>query len=111
VTDVRTLAGTPNSAGIINGTVVLATSGEGLAGESPINVSVNYSVPVFSGSAVWNGSTGSSWGTAANWNDQLTPSINAAPGTFAGFSDAMTLNDSSSNRTITLDGTSPPSIV
>lgn len=107
VTDTRILGGTPNKAGIINGAVILATSGEGLSGESPISVSVTYSVPVFSGSANWNGTAGSSWGTAANWNDQLTPAINAAPGTFAGFSDAATIDDSSSNRTITLDGASP----
>ena len=104
VTDSRTLGGTPNAAGIISGTVVLATSGEGLAGESPINVSVNYTVPVFSGSAHWSGSGGGSWGTAGNRNDTLTPSIQAAPGTFAGYADAATLDNSTTARAITLDG-------
>ncbi len=105
-TDSRTLGGTPNAAGIINGALVLTTNGEGLAGESPINVSVAYTVPVFSGSARWNGGS-SSWGTGSNWNDQLTPAIGAAPGTFAGYSDAAAFDDGASNRAVNLNGTSP----
>ena len=63
VTDNRTLSGTANTAGIINGTVMLTTSGEGLTGEQPINVPVNYSVQVFSGSGRWTGNSGGSWGS------------------------------------------------
>ena len=49
VTDNRTLLGTPSVAGVINGTIVLSTNGEGLSGESPLPVQVSYSGQVFSG--------------------------------------------------------------
>ena len=52
-TDVRMLSGTATTAGAINGTVTLTTSGEGLTGESPINVLVPYTAQVTSGNAVW----------------------------------------------------------
>ena len=45
VSDSRTLSGTPVSAGVLTGNVVLTTSGEGLSGEAPIPVTVNYTAP------------------------------------------------------------------
>ena len=82
VTDSRTISGTPNAAGVLYGTVTLPTNGEGLTGESPINVPVNYSVQVFSGSGNWTGGSGSSWGANGNWTDSNGSGIQAAPGTW-----------------------------
>ena len=91
VTDTRTLSGTPVAPGLVNGAVVLSTNGEGLAGESPIPVQVNYSGQVFSGSAAWNGGSGSSWGTNANWNDLVAVGVHAAPGVWGFVGDTATL--------------------
>ena len=108
VTDNRTIAGTANMPGVFNGTVTLTTSGEGLAGESPINVPVNYSVQVFSGQAGWIGGSIGSWGNGANWQDLVTPSISAAPGIWGVLGDTAALGSGPSGPvTITLDGTSP----
>ena len=107
--EVRTVtAGAFNTAGLINNTVSLATVGEGLAGEQPIPVQVSYSATVFSGSASWTGASGSSWGTNGNWQDTLGTGVQAAPGTFTGYSDTAVLDDSATgSRNITLDGVSP----
>ena len=107
VSDTRTLSGTPTSAGVIQrqNTITLATSGEGLAGENPVPVSVGYSVQVFSGSAVWYGGSGS-WGvlgTNANWTDTLSSAIHAPPGVWGVAGDAATLGAGTAG-TITLDG-------
>ncbi len=108
VTDNRTIAGTANTPGVFNGTVTLTTIGEGLPGESPISVPVNYSVQVFSGQAGWIGGSSGSWGNAANWQDQVTPSISAVPGIWGVSGDTATLGSGPSGPvTITLDGTSP----
>ena len=107
VTDNRTISGTANTPGVFNGAVTLTTNGEGLTGESPINVPVNYSVRVFSGQAAWNGSSGS-WGNPANWQDQVTPSISVVPGVWGVSGDTATLGSGPSGPvTVTLDGTSP----
>ncbi|MEI8373060.1 MAG: autotransporter-associated beta strand repeat-containing protein [Planctomycetota bacterium] len=108
VTDNRVLSGTAGTAGVFNGTVTLTTSREGLTGESPINVPVNYSVQVFSGSGVWNGNS-SLWSATGNWTDSNGSGIHAAPGTFAGFAntDTATFNGSGSVTAIDLTGTSP----
>ena len=109
VTDNRTLSGTANTAGIINGTVMLTTSGEGLTGESPINVPVNYSVQVFSGSGRWTGNSSGSWGANGNWADGNGSGVQAAPGTFAGFTntDTATFDGSGSVTAIDLTGVNP----
>ena len=108
VTDNRTISGTANTPGVFNGTVTLTTIGEGLPGESPINVPVNYSVQVFSGQAGWTGGSSGSWGNAANWQDQVTPSISAVPGIWGVSGDTATLGSGPGGPvTITLDGTSP----
>ena len=107
VTDNRTLSGTPTIAGFIDGTILLATNGEGLSGESPVPVQVNYSGQVFSGNAQWSGASGSaSWAVNANWNDTVAAGIHAAPGTWGVTGDAATLGAGPAG-TITLDGANP----
>ena len=108
VTDNRAISGTANTPGVFNGTVTLTTIGEGLPGESPNNVPVNYSVQVFSGQAGWTGGNSGSWGNPANWQDQVTPSISAVPGIWGVSGDTATLGSGASGPvTITLDGASP----
>ncbi len=108
VADNRTISGTANTPGVFNGAVTLTTIGEGLPGESPINVPVNYSVRVFSGQSSWVGGSNGSWGNPANWQDQVTPSISAVPGIWGVSGDTATLGSGSSGpATVTLDGTSP----
>ena len=103
-TDVRTLSGTAGMAGAISGTVTLTTSGEGLAGESPINVLVPYTAQVTSGNAVWTSTSSSSWGAHPNWTDSGS-TVHAAPGTFTGFTntDTATFSGSDSVPTINVD--------
>jgi autotransporter-associated beta strand protein len=79
VTDQRTLGGIFNTLGTVSGTITLPTTGEGLAGEVPINVPVNYTAQVYSGKAEWNASTGL-WGTAANWTDTVGGGPSGPPG-------------------------------
>ena len=67
--ETRPVSGTFPTAGVIGNTISLATVGEGLAGEQPIPVQVNYTATVFSGSASWTGASGSSWGTNGSWQD------------------------------------------
>jgi len=98
----RTLSGTFTTASSYSGNVTLATSGEGLPNETPNNVSVPYFAQVFSGQSRWAGSS-SSWADAANWQDQVTPSIAAAPGIWGVVGDSATLGAGTAG-TITLDG-------
>ena len=106
--ETRSVTGSFPTAGLIGNTFPLATVGEGLAGEQPIPVQLAYSATVFSGSARWTGTSGSSWGTNANWQDTQAAGVQVAPGLFAGYSDSVVLDDSAAgNRAITLDGASP----
>jgi autotransporter-associated beta strand protein len=79
VTDQRTIGGVFSSVGTINGTITLPTTGEGLAGEMPINVPVNYTAQVYSGQAEWNSTTGY-WATPANWKDTVGGGSSEPPG-------------------------------
>ena len=106
VTDTRSIGGTPNTAGNLSCTITLATSGEGLSGESPIPVVVPYSVQVFSGSGHWTGAGGSSWGPNGNWTDLNGTGVQAAPGTW-GYGDTAVLDDTAGTNGLTLDGASP----
>ena len=74
--DGRTLTGSFGALGSQSGTVTLTTTGEGLAGESPVNVGVAYSAQVFSGQASWASSTGGSWVSNNNWGDTQAPDLN-----------------------------------
>ena len=109
VTDNRILSGTAGTTGVFNGTVTLTTGREGLTGESPINVPVNYSVQVFSGSGRWTGSSNGSWSANGNWTDSNGSNIQAAPGTFAGFTstDSAIFDGSGSGTVIDLTGANP----
>jgi hypothetical protein len=100
------IAETFSQAGTAGGTATLVTTGEGLPGESPINVSVPYTASVFSGSGSWTGGSGS-WASTANWTDPQTPSIHAAPGTFAGFVNTDAASFSGSGGTVNLLNASP----
>ena len=105
VSDSRALAGVPAVAGLVSGTILLATSGEGLTGESPVPVQVAYSGQVFSGNALWSGGAGNtSWGVNANWSDTSAAGVHATPGTWGLTGDGATLAGA---ITVTLDGPSP----
>jgi fibronectin-binding autotransporter adhesin len=111
--DSRTLAGTFTTAGNISGPIVLTTTGEGLAGESPINVSIPYSAQIFSGKAGWITNGSGSWGTNSNWGDTAAGDLGGAGA--PGLSGALSIGDtalfgsatSGSPITVTLDGVSP----
>jgi hypothetical protein len=109
VSDTRTVSGTATVAGILSGTIMLATSGEGLTGEQPVSVAVNYSAQVFSGSGMWNSTSGSLWSQNGNWTDKNGSGVQAAPGTFAGFTntDVATFSGSGSVTAIDLTGVNP----
>ena len=83
VTDMRYLTSTTalTLGSVYSGTLTLTTNGEGLPGESPINVSVPYSVTVFSGDANWTNTAGdNTWGNDGNWTDALSSATLGAPG-------------------------------
>ena len=113
-TDTRTVSGSFSSIGSKSGPVILTTGSEGLAGESPINVNVNYTAQVYSGKASWNLSTGGSWVTGANWGDTLAPDLGGAgaPGVDGALSigDTATFSDVSGqgvNTIVSLNGVNP----
>ena len=110
VIDMRTLSGVLNSIGAINGAITLPTTGEGLLGEAPINVPVNYVAQVFSGKAQWNLANGASWGSNGNWADTQPGGPNAgAPGISGFLGDTATFGNStgSSDATVSLNGVNP----
>jgi len=57
VTDTRTVGGTFATAGNANGVLTLTTTGEGLAGEAPINVTLDYSADAVNKRVITNGAT------------------------------------------------------
>ncbi len=79
VTDQRTLGGIFSTVGTVNGSITLPTTGEGLSGETPINVPVSYTAQVYSGQAEWNYTTGL-WETAAYWKDTVGGGPSKPPG-------------------------------
>ena len=109
-----TLSGTLSTPGTDTG-ITLTTTGEGLAGESPINVNVNFNAQVFSGKASWNntGSNGS-WSTNNNWGDTLSAGTPGAPGISGSLSvgDTATFGDYAGETvggttTVNLNGVNP----
>ena len=112
--DSRTVSGNL-ATGANNGTITLTTSGEGLAGESDVNVAVTYSGTAFSGKASWSGTGGgTSWGTNTNWGDTQAPNLTGAgaPGISGAYSngDTATFGDftgETATTSVTLDGVSP----
>lgn len=90
------------------GSFTLITSGEGLLGEQPINVTVPYSVQVFSGNANWTGNGGSTaWGADANWSDAQSSATVGAPGLAGSASIGDQANFIGSGGTIALNNVSP----
>ena len=108
VTDQRTLGGVLTTPGNVNGDVVLPTAGEGLPGESPINVPVAYIAQVYSGHAGWTVTTGV-WGKTANWNDTVSGGPSGAPGIsgYATDTAAFGLSASSGYAYVALDTSAP----
>jgi autotransporter-associated beta strand protein len=111
VTDTRTISGTFTSPTTINTSIILPTTGEGLAGETRINVPVNYTAQVYSGQSIWASSGGGSWGTSvtgfgANWGTN-----NGSPGLDLHYqsTDTATFGNSVASGTaaVTLDGANP----
>ena len=113
-TDTRVISGTFSSTGT-DGGITLVTTGEGIAGESPINVPLNFGAAVFSGHASWGGLGGnSSWSTNTNWGDTNISSLGTigAPG----LSGALSVGDTalfadfageSPATTVSLNGANP----
>lgn len=94
VTDQRTIGGVFSSVGTFNGSITLPTTGEGLPGEVPINVPVNYTAQVYSGQAEWNFSTGL-WETAADWKDTVGGGKSGPPGVSGYATDTATFGPNS----------------
>ena len=106
----RSVTGTLATSGAISGSVSLSTAVDGsetATGTTPQTTTVSYTASVFNGTGKWTSVASGSWGTNANWTDSNT--INAAPGTFAGFAnvDTATLDGTGGGTVISLNGTSP----
>ena len=95
-TDQRTIGGLFSSVGTVNGSITLPTTGEGLTGEVPINVPVNYTAQVYSGQAEWNASTGY-WAATANWKDTVGGGPSGAPGLSGFATDTATFGPNASS--------------
>jgi autotransporter-associated beta strand protein len=102
VTDQRSLGGTFNSLGAISGSVALTTSGEGLAGEAPINVPVIYTAQVYSGKAQWSTSAGA-WGSNGNWIDTVGGGPSGAPGLLGFVTDTATFGPGTANGAVAVN--------
>ena len=69
-TGTATISPMLSAAGSASGSVTLQTTGEQLAGEAPIPVSVSYAAQVFTGKMAWKPAAGSgNWANDANWSD------------------------------------------
>ena len=106
----RTIGGTPSGLGNLQGTLSLTTSAEsGVVGtQSLANVTVNYTVHVFSGKATWNAATGGSWANHPIWQDYQSlsggaPGIGGYSGDTAFFGNSI----SAGAANVSLDGSSP----
>jgi endonuclease I len=109
-TGTATISPSLGEAGVASGTITLTTTGEGLAGESPVNVGVHYTAQVFTGKMAWNPAAGSgNWSTDADWTDTQSTAIAGAPG-LAGslsISDAATFDNATAPTTVNLNDSSP----
>ncbi len=105
-----TISPSLGEAGVASGTITLTTTGEGLAGESPVNVGVHYTAQVFTGKMAWNPVVGSgSWQADANWTDTQSAAMAGAPGLAGALSagDTATFDNATAPTTVTLLGASP----
>ena len=87
--------------------VVSGATNASIGGAATAGTLATATVNVFSGNGVWTGTSGSPWSTAGNWTD--ANGVQAAPGTFAGFTntDAATFSGSGSVTSISLNGANP----
>ena len=112
--DSRTVSGTFSAIGVKNGPITLTTTGEGISGEAPINVSLAYSAQIYSGKAAWKNAAGGAWSAGANWGDTQSGDLGGAgaPGVDGALSagDTATFGDfagAASTLNVTLDGANP----
>ncbi len=107
----RALSGTPNKTGALSGTLTLTTNAEaGVTGTQTLaNVTVPYTVKVFTGKSTWNGSVADSWGTHNNWTDNLSDAGAGSPGISAVAGDTATFGNVIGNQAanIALNGANP----
>ncbi len=100
-----------STAGSISSSVMLSTTGEGLSGESPTNVSVPYVAQVFTGLMTWNpATTTGSWATDGNWTDTASSATAGAPGLSGALSvanDTATFDNATAATLVNLDNASP----
>jgi endonuclease I len=109
-TGTATISPSLGEVGVASGTMTLTTTGEGLAGESPVNVGVHYTAQVFTGKMAWNLAAGSgNWSTDANWADTQSTAIAGAPGLGGGLSisDTATFDNATAPATVNLNDSSP----
>jgi autotransporter-associated beta strand protein len=71
-------------------------------GDTYANVGVSYSATITSGNAVWNSSSGSTWG-GSNWQDAGNAAVHVAPGQFATFANSDTAAFSGSGSVTAID--------
>jgi autotransporter-associated beta strand protein len=107
----RTFSGTPSTLGLRTGSLTLTTVGEtGVTGVQNLqNVSVPYSVKVYSGRATWNGSVADVWGTHTNWTDNQSNAGGGSPGVTTATGDTATFGNVIGNQpaNIALNGANP----
>ncbi len=110
------LGGSANTtvAGLKTGTVLinLASNGSGTSGYGAMNLTgqtVSVSGTVYSGLMVWNGASGASWNSNANWNDSQDAAVHMVPGLDVGFTgvDTATFGNTAGSVTVNLNGVTP----
>ena len=110
-TDTRSITSSAplNTTGAIyTGTFTLTTTGEGLAGEAKINVTLPYTITVFSGNANWTNTGGdSTWSNDSNWTDASSSATLGAPGLAGAVSIGDQAHFSGSGGTISLGNATP----
>ena len=106
----RSIGGTPNGLGNLQGTINLTTLGEtGVVGTQTLaNVSVPYTVHVYSGKAMWNDSAGGNWSDHPRWLDSQSAS-GGSPGVSGLAGDTATFGPSIGDASvdILLNGADP----
>ncbi len=99
-----------SSTGATSGSTTLTTTGEGLTGETAINVNVAYTAQVFSGQQAWNPSfTSGGWSTDADWTDLSSNAGAGSPGLAGSLSagDTATFDNAAAATMISLGSASP----
>jgi fibronectin-binding autotransporter adhesin len=103
--NLTTTAGTAGTATISSvGTLTNHT-----VGGSPMGTPTGTSVTVYSGLMVWNGASGGTWNTNANWTDSVNGAVHVAPGLDGAYvdTDTATFGTTGSGGTVDLANVSP----